>query len=79
MASFFSLSFGVPRCFDANLIEIPVEIETPEHHYYHVKKLSKLSCMLIVFLFVADCVQYVSRKSNAVFTLYSLRSLQQEK
>ncbi|GAY40240.1 hypothetical protein CUMW_050460 [Citrus unshiu] len=24
------------RCFDANLIEIPVQIETPEHHYYHV-------------------------------------------
>ncbi|ONK70811.1 uncharacterized protein A4U43_C04F1780 [Asparagus officinalis] len=24
------------RCCDANLIEIPVEIETPDHHYYHV-------------------------------------------
>ncbi|XP_044493548.1 probable inactive histone-lysine N-methyltransferase SUVR2 isoform X2 [Mangifera indica] len=24
------------RCFDANLIEIPVEIESPEHHYYHL-------------------------------------------
>ncbi|KAM7254308.1 hypothetical protein ACFE04_031990 [Oxalis oulophora] len=24
------------RCFDANLIEIPVEIETPDHHYYHI-------------------------------------------
>ncbi|KAL5712021.1 [histone H3]-lysine(4) N-trimethyltransferase [Ranunculus cassubicifolius] len=24
------------RCFDGNLIEIPVEIETPDHHYYHV-------------------------------------------
>ncbi|KAF3791908.1 Histone-lysine N-methyltransferase [Nymphaea thermarum] len=23
------------RCFDANLVEIPVEIETPDHHYYH--------------------------------------------
>ncbi|KAL5712023.1 [histone H3]-lysine(4) N-trimethyltransferase [Ranunculus cassubicifolius] len=24
------------RCFDGNLIDIPVEIETPDHHYYHV-------------------------------------------
>uniref|UniRef100_A0A453D1I8 SET domain-containing protein n=1 Tax=Aegilops tauschii subsp. strangulata TaxID=200361 RepID=A0A453D1I8_AEGTS len=23
------------RCSDANLIVIPVEIETPDHHYYH--------------------------------------------
>ncbi|KAJ7972594.1 Histone-lysine N-methyltransferase [Quillaja saponaria] len=24
------------RCLDANLIEIPVEVETPSHHYYHL-------------------------------------------
>ncbi|KAK6937728.1 WIYLD domain, partial [Dillenia turbinata] len=24
------------RCSDANLIQIPVEIETPNHHYYHL-------------------------------------------
>ncbi|KAL9239065.1 hypothetical protein vseg_013419 [Gypsophila vaccaria] len=24
------------RCTDANLIEIPVEVESPSHHYYHV-------------------------------------------
>ncbi|CAN1176869.1 Probable inactive histone-lysine N-methyltransferase SUVR2 [Linum perenne] len=24
------------RCRDANLIEIPVKIETPDHHYYHL-------------------------------------------
>ncbi|OMO53468.1 hypothetical protein COLO4_36727 [Corchorus olitorius] len=24
------------RCVDANLVEIPVEVETPDHHYYHV-------------------------------------------
>ncbi|CAN1307734.1 Histone-lysine N-methyltransferase SUVR4 [Linum perenne] len=24
------------RCEDANLIEMPVEIESPDHHYYHV-------------------------------------------
>ncbi|XP_043805112.1 probable inactive histone-lysine N-methyltransferase SUVR2 isoform X2 [Manihot esculenta] len=23
------------RCLDANLIEIPVKMETPDHHYYH--------------------------------------------
>ncbi|KAH7574830.1 hypothetical protein JRO89_XS02G0010000 [Xanthoceras sorbifolium] len=30
--------FGnVARCYDANLVEIPVEVETPDHHYYHVE------------------------------------------
>ncbi|KAI3694356.1 hypothetical protein L1987_77321 [Smallanthus sonchifolius] len=24
------------RCFDANLIEIPVEVENPDRHYYHL-------------------------------------------
>ncbi|KAL6662046.1 hypothetical protein ACP70R_001430 [Stipagrostis hirtigluma subsp. patula] len=24
------------RCYDANLVQIPVEIETPDHHYYHL-------------------------------------------
>ncbi|CAL5000457.1 unnamed protein product [Urochloa decumbens] len=24
------------RCYDANLVQIPVEVETPDHHYYHV-------------------------------------------
>ncbi|XP_059297613.1 probable inactive histone-lysine N-methyltransferase SUVR2 [Lycium ferocissimum] len=24
------------RCFDSNLVEIPIEIETPDHHYYHI-------------------------------------------
>ncbi|XP_075100364.1 putative inactive histone-lysine N-methyltransferase SUVR2 [Nicotiana tabacum] len=24
------------RCFDSNMVEIPVEIETPDHHYYHL-------------------------------------------
>ncbi|CAL5193851.1 unnamed protein product [Lathyrus oleraceus] len=24
------------RCLDANLIEIPVEVESPSHHYYHI-------------------------------------------
>ena len=29
-------SFVLVRCLDANMIEIPVKIETPDHHYYHV-------------------------------------------
>ncbi|XP_050381863.1 histone-lysine N-methyltransferase SUVR4 [Argentina anserina] len=24
------------RCFDANLVDIPVQVETPDRHYYHV-------------------------------------------
>ncbi|KAL3531194.1 hypothetical protein ACH5RR_010516 [Cinchona calisaya] len=24
------------RCFDSNMVEIPVEVETPNHHYYHI-------------------------------------------
>ncbi|KAI6673510.1 hypothetical protein NL676_001416 [Syzygium grande] len=24
------------RCYDANLIEIPIEVETPKHHYYRL-------------------------------------------
>ncbi|KAK6161219.1 hypothetical protein DH2020_004600 [Rehmannia glutinosa] len=24
------------RCFDANLVGIPVEVESPDHHYYHL-------------------------------------------
>ncbi|CAL5347489.1 unnamed protein product [Camellia sinensis] len=25
----------IVECFDANLVEIPVEVETPDNHYYH--------------------------------------------
>ena len=31
------------RCVDANLVEIPIEVETPDHHYYHVGDISSLS------------------------------------
>ncbi|XP_074349555.1 putative inactive histone-lysine N-methyltransferase SUVR2 isoform X1 [Apium graveolens] len=24
------------RCFDSTMVEIPVEVETPDHHYYHL-------------------------------------------
>ncbi|KVH91009.1 Pre-SET domain-containing protein [Cynara cardunculus var. scolymus] len=26
----------IGRCVDANMVEIPVEVESPDHHYYHV-------------------------------------------
>ncbi|PSR92805.1 Histone-lysine N-methyltransferase [Actinidia chinensis var. chinensis] len=29
------------RCVDANLIDIPVEVETPDHHYYHLAFFTK--------------------------------------
>ncbi|XP_052189405.1 probable inactive histone-lysine N-methyltransferase SUVR2 [Diospyros lotus] len=29
------------RCSDPNLIEIPVEVETPDHHYYHLAFFTK--------------------------------------
>nr|GEV29081.1 probable inactive histone-lysine N-methyltransferase SUVR2 isoform X1 [Tanacetum cinerariifolium] len=31
-----AIDYGnVARCFDSNLIDIPVEVETPDHNYYH--------------------------------------------
>lgn len=40
------------RCYDSNLVSIPVEVETPDHHYYHlalfttrnVKAMEELTC-----------------------------------
>lgn len=29
------------RCYDSNLIDIPVEVETPDHHYYHIAFFTK--------------------------------------
>nr|GEY22682.1 probable inactive histone-lysine N-methyltransferase SUVR2 [Tanacetum cinerariifolium] len=29
------------RCFDSNLIDIHVELETPDHHYYHIAFFTK--------------------------------------
>jgi hypothetical protein len=33
------------RCYDANLVQIPVEVETPDHHYYHVSGVQLLMLM----------------------------------
>ncbi|KZV24291.1 histone-lysine N-methyltransferase SUVR1 [Dorcoceras hygrometricum] len=29
------------RCFDSNLLEIPVQVETPDRHYYHIAFFTK--------------------------------------
>lgn len=35
------------RCSDSNLIDIPVEVESPDHHYYHVSEtLSAVFCVI---------------------------------
>lgn len=33
---YLNYTFFFVRCYDSNLIEIPVEVETPDHHYYRV-------------------------------------------
>jgi SET domain-containing protein len=38
----FGCNILLCRCYDANLIEIPVEVETPDHHYYRVRHLKLL-------------------------------------
>ncbi|PKU84452.1 Histone-lysine N-methyltransferase SUVR4 [Dendrobium catenatum] len=30
------IGFAAFRCGDANIVEVPVEVETPDHHYYHL-------------------------------------------
>ncbi|KAJ0010057.1 hypothetical protein Pint_33695 [Pistacia integerrima] len=62
---------NVARCFDANLIEIPVEIESPEHHYYHVKHIRSSIFMLIVLSFVADTSFTDTVTLSSVFTCYA--------
>lgn len=68
---FIYLIFCVCRCFDANLIEIPVEIESPEHHYYHVKHIRSSTFLLIVFSFVADTGFTDTVTLNGVFTCFA--------
>ncbi|KAJ4821936.1 hypothetical protein Tsubulata_042933 [Turnera subulata] len=31
-----TFSGNVARCYDANLIDIPIQVETPDRHYYHL-------------------------------------------
>lgn len=38
------------RCFDSTLVEIPVEVETPDHHYYHVWPFTHLLPFLSLYL-----------------------------
>ena len=56
--TFFAISLAVKclssvlyRCLDANLMNMPVEIETPDRHYYHVCTSSLLFQPLVNELF----------------------------
>jgi hypothetical protein len=47
------------RCYDPNLVLIPVEVETPDHHYYRVSDICQLilisvSKELVFFSYVND-------------------------
>lgn len=37
--------FNFIRCFDANLVDVAVEIETPDHHCYHVLALASFTSL----------------------------------
>ncbi|GFP82639.1 histone-lysine n-methyltransferase suvr4 [Phtheirospermum japonicum] len=38
------------RCFDGNLIEVPVQVETPDRHYYHTTNFLLRQKLTITFL-----------------------------
>ncbi|KAL7105582.1 hypothetical protein ACP275_07G053200 [Erythranthe tilingii] len=53
------------RCFDSNLVDIPVEVETPDHHYYRLafftkrkvnalEELTWVSCSPFIRFFIYD-------------------------
>ena len=42
--------FDCSRCFDANVVEIPVEVEGPDHHYYHVRSHKSLKFQLLFLI-----------------------------
>jgi hypothetical protein len=68
-------SFVLVRCLDANMIEIPVKIETPDHHYYHV-------WILHLESYYHAFIEYTSLYSQSTMSLwinfFSLLSSQQE-
>lgn len=69
------------RCDDANMIEIPVEIETPDHHYYHVRAISFDLVPFVVLLnfnLVAS-LETPRLRFVVVFLTCSLHFSQQEK
>ena len=43
----YKFIFYAFRCLDANLVEIPVEVESPDHHYYHVWNIRKFIFSLL--------------------------------
>lgn len=49
----YKLCFYCSRCFDANLVDIPVEVETPDRHYYHVRIwLAFFAFISFLFIFI---------------------------
>ncbi len=40
---------GLCRCFDNNMLDVPVEIESPDHHYYHVGYIISISYWVLIF------------------------------
>lgn len=58
------------RCSDANLIDIPVQIETPDRHYYHVCMQLQLVigfCVLTQFETYEDCLFILLFRAGGIF------------
>ncbi|KAK7305339.1 hypothetical protein VNO77_43244 [Canavalia gladiata] len=54
------------RCTDAILIAIPVEVETPDHHYYHVWNLKFLDSLFLLHLVFKELAFFAQRKVAAM-------------
>ncbi|KAL8048251.1 hypothetical protein ABFX02_07G052600 [Erythranthe guttata] len=47
------------RCFDANLVDIPVEVETPDHHYYRLAFFTKRKVNALEELTWVSCSHFI--------------------
>lgn len=43
------------RCYDANLIDILVKIDSMESRYYHVS----INCLILMMLFVLSIIEFI--------------------
>ncbi|THG19893.1 hypothetical protein TEA_016103 [Camellia sinensis var. sinensis] len=62
------------RCFNSNLVEIPVEVETPDHHYYHLafftsRKVQALEELTWVIVINVDDHNYGGIPISTLFNL----------
>ncbi|KAF2287573.1 hypothetical protein GH714_001358 [Hevea brasiliensis] len=64
------------RCGEANLIDIPVEVETPDRHYYHVRIIVALVAHTHIALMLHgnENFQELSCDPNAACIFYNKRS-----